>query len=368
MAMTESFSISAPEKGRDVDVGVLDLLPRPRKPDQAPNRPTRRDAVRQPRDDPRADIPGEGESITVRVVHAMDGTAVPNARVRLGTVGAHGVLIIPAPGEDPKSGNTPTRELKTDEKGQFTFRRPIGEDRLILVVEHELGQAVEDSRNLNAGDAINLGPGSRLEGTVYKEGRLSVGEPVILQSRSQTVYIDYATKTGPDGRFVFERVLPGSATLYLGCESDRRKFRTLQCLSLPPGKTVRVDQPGPGYRVTFELPEPDSNEVDWRKVNDVILATAGKGLSGGSWRYRLTKIAERRFTVDSVEPGEYELWGMVDNRFQTFTAEFTVSDENTAREIDLGTLQLIPQPENTDPRTGSRRLPGRPQGRLRNQQ
>ena len=165
----------------------------------------------------------------------------------------------------------------TDEAGRFNFASQSTDFQ--LVITHPSGYAhLSSSAEWPLVRIIHLEPWSRAEGT-FRIGRAPVPHvPITIQSSATgprarngpRVFTFHDATTGPDGRFVFDRVLPGSGrigrriTLTEGGATEIASS-VMVAANFPAGETVRIDLGGTGRPVVGKLrpPEGFNENVRW---------------------------------------------------------------------------------------------------------
>jgi thiol-disulfide isomerase/thioredoxin len=151
-------------------------------------------------------------------------------------------------------------ELKINEGGGFEYATPVSNYAIIAATKD--GYAEQYLRNDETKVELKLEPWSRIEGQVYQAGRpvpdvLVMAGPIRkLGGQNPHVQDGLQSKTGADGRFVFDRVPPEPCVVraYLGPWEDSPLTSALTVpLKLTPGQTNKVDLGGNGLRVTGKV-------------------------------------------------------------------------------------------------------------------
>ena len=110
---------------------------------------------------------------------------------------------------------------ETDDAGRFHF--PPQDKDFQLVITHPSGFAhIKSTPEWELTRIIHLEPWSRVEGT-FRVGKtpaanvpitLDVTRPALVrETMYRSIFTQHEATTGPDGRFVFERVIPGSGRI-----------------------------------------------------------------------------------------------------------------------------------------------------------
>ena len=207
---------------------------------------------------------------------------------------------------------------------------------------------------------IPLEPWCRVEGT-FRVGqtpaanvpiRLEVDRPHSYGKDVPSIFTHHYVTTGPEGRFVFERVIPGSGSigrrLMLTVEDGATEV-TSSCMipaEFPAGKTVRIDLGGTGRAVVGRLQPPErfAGKVRWNFALVTAMYEEPKPWVSGPY---LTATVDRdgRFRIDDVPAGTYSL--SVDLRphegghLQDLHFKVPLPEGNLAAQpVDLGLLKL----------------------------
>ncbi|QEH35550.1 ECF RNA polymerase sigma factor SigE [Aquisphaera giovannonii] len=290
----------------------------------------------------------------------------PAAGARVATLkGAAGIWFKNGDFEDPSTAYF--RTVIADPAG--TFRVPLPKENFRLAIVHPTGQAWVDPAKEQGWDRvrlIRLEPWSRVEGTFrvgskpVANARLSVEIPPLRDGNRMLLAMRQSeATTGPDGRFLFERVFPGRWTIgrhveppvALGAEGASSGVHVEA--DFPAGRTTRLDLGGAGRAVVgrLRLAEGIRREPPWDYA-----WIRGAPLIGGEERlapnFRATAGPDGRFRIDDLPPGRYRLHasfsGIGDVRGPrgvpvSCQFDFEVPPEGrepAGKEVDLGTLTL----------------------------
>jgi hypothetical protein len=166
------------------------------------------------------------------------------------------------------------------------------------------------------------------------------------------IAINWDTITGPDGRFVFERVAAGKGQVgprllispYTGA-AEATSVRTVRA-TFPLGQTVQIDLAGNGRRVVGKLRPPprDNKPVPW---NFTMIQVAPVGAKGAvrNVHFEATAGPDGSFHIDDVPAGEFlfdatvmkvSSSGHVDRHFVVPA----IASGQSAEPLDLGELTL----------------------------
>jgi hypothetical protein len=167
----------------------------------------------------------------------------------------------------------PGNEAKTDARGLFSLKSMLGMNSLLVV--HASGCAVVPApagTNL----VVQLAAWGTIEGTVYVGATPAPGQTVEVGYQSvgyaqevPRLRFDLLEKTGPDGRFRFDRVPPGNHTVYRYINRHEGRpgsvgFSHGEAVTVRPGEQAQVTLGGKGRAVIgqFVLSPPLTN-YDW---------------------------------------------------------------------------------------------------------
>jgi beta-lactamase regulating signal transducer with metallopeptidase domain len=217
------------------------------------------DAKTLPQDGKKAEFNFElkpGQNIT-GIVRSPDGKPLAGAEVALCTA-TRGLYLRngrPMPGQ-------PHLMVRTGADGRFSFA-PQNE-QFVLVAMDERGFALVTDRAA-MGD-ITLKPWAKVEGTLTIDGKPGAREQIKIdfgdlwtrqpdelsptERAASRIFNDYEAQTDADGRFVFERMRPGKATISqavkLSQEGGMSSWTSAnhKSIELVAGETLRVDIKG----------------------------------------------------------------------------------------------------------------------------
>ncbi len=265
-----------------------------------------------------------GSGIT-GVVRLPDGSPLAGADVLLSTPARPLQL---ANGR-PQVGMSDQRTVKTRADGRFNLAP--SEPPYTIVVLHDRGRAVLPVRaKPAAAHELTIEPWGRIEG-ILRFGRQPAGGQVLslaAQRRRDAVdpvYWGISTTSDAQGRFTFERVVPGEVAISRHIEYTDRNIgsgggspsATVQVAS---GETVRLNLGGTGRAVVGKvvLPAELAGRKDWlygfcyfvRKPASTEPGGAGGkassiGRRDASFSFKVE--ADGSFRIEDVEGGTYEL-------------------------------------------------------------
>jgi beta-lactamase regulating signal transducer with metallopeptidase domain len=296
-----------------------------------------------------------GKNVRARVFTPRNLPAV-GAQVALGVAGSQinikngGIL-------DP---STYCAREAADESGRFHF--PAQNTTFELVITHPSGFAhIYSAPDWDLTRIIHLEPWARVEGTFRIGKKLAANVPLTLDvarlawngKDRPRFYVQYESVTGPDGRFVFERVIPGKGWIgrRLSLTVDQGATEVTSASTIPveflSGATKRVDLGGRGRAVVGKLRPPDgfNEKVRWNFAL-VTVISAGAEPEGTGGQFTATVDRDGKFRIDDVPTGGYSLtvsFFQGDGAGRLQAHGFTVPSaevDRSAEPVDLGTLVL----------------------------
>ena len=277
------------------------------------------------------------------------------AKVALGVAGSQ-INVMNGEIDD---GSTYCARAATDAVGRFHF--PAQDQDFQLVITHASGYAqIKSPAEWDTMRIIRLEPWARAEGTFRVGRRPTANVPITLNVGGRdsygksvaSIFTHHDVTTGPDGRFVFERVIPGSGRIgrrIMLTVSDGAADVTSSCkiaADFPAGKTARVDLGGTGRPVVGKLQPPEGfdGKVRWNFALITAEADPPEALVPGPY---LTATVDRdgTFRIDDVPEGHYSLSVRFqrDDAGQLWNHHFEVphrEGEVSGPPVDLGTLRL----------------------------
>ncbi len=318
----------------------------------------------------------KGKSIAATLL-APDGSAAGKAKVALGIAGSQ----INIKNGDIDDGQTYCERRTTDEAGHFSFPPQDGDFQLIIT--HPLGFAhIVSKSGENMRAIIKLTPWARVEGTFRIGSKPAPNVPIAVNIQGHDVYGDrvphifttHEVTSGPDGRFVFERVFPGRG--WIGREitltvNDGAADVVSSCktrVEFSAGETARLNVGGTGRAVVGRLRPPESyNErVPWNFAlinmqvdqpaarNRIVVprpipGPGERAMADLAQSLYVTATVDRdgRFRIDDLPAGGYVLSAYFEKpdrnlgSVQNFHLLVPPANDRTAEKaLDLGTIQL----------------------------
>jgi beta-lactamase regulating signal transducer with metallopeptidase domain len=302
----------------------------------------------------------KGKDIDATVL-TPDGRPAAGAHIAMGVGGAQ---IIVSNG-DVEHDMTYADRQQSDQSGHFHF--PPQEGPLYLIITHPSGYARFRATPSSNRRIINLDPWTRVEGIYRVGGKPQANIPITIlrgdtmpfernrmgrpDSMPHVVTFDDVT-TGPNGHFVFERVMAGHGTVgrrLMLTSNDGATEVSSQCrveTKFPPGKTVHLDFPALGRAVVGTLHRPigDKEKIRW-SFAEVEIEPEKAEAPAARPHFSASVAPDGTFRVDDLPAGDFAL----NVRFQLgqggflFNHHFQVPKPNastSASPLDLGVLTL----------------------------
>jgi RNA polymerase sigma factor (sigma-70 family) len=319
-----------------------------------------------------------------RAFHPDEGTQVHNFALKP-AAGVSGVLLLPdgrpAAGvkvalgtqEDQiiledglldRRSNVPT--AITGPEGRFTFPKRSGP--FLLVAVDQAGFADASREDFEKTGKLVLQPWGRIEGEVWVGRKPIARQQVSLTTRTPTGGTGiFAFGTGghtasdEQGRFVFERVIPGPVAVsrdvmtMLPSGANNQTWCWQDAGDVQPGGTVKLNVGAKGRTVVGRvvLEGTSDDPVDWRRNEPVQLqpTEAVRIKATRQWNTFAANLDETgRFRIEDVVPGTYGLNIPVDwplestpnglpNRIGEGTATVTIPEGPENQPVDIGDVK-----------------------------
>jgi hypothetical protein len=312
--------------------------------------PAESDPIKQHDGDVTADFAlAKGEDIVGTVLTA-DGKPARYAKVALLNAGS----TFRTENGDMRDSPTTARGV-ADEAGCFRFPREKAD--YWLVMTHPSGYAELKCSPKSDPTHIHLTRWARLEGAYLVAGKpqpsasLSLLHPTgRLGFKVPRIFWSFTEVTDADGRYVFDRLLPGQGTITRPIELSNENGAfgmdsvASMTVQLESGKTTHFDLGGSGRPVIGQLRW--ASNAQSPRWNHVVLKvdcpTPGPGALKSS--FSATLDAQGNFSIDAVPPGDYELiaWIINSNGIE-LRHRFSVPEIDkklSQRPVDLGVLTL----------------------------
>lgn len=220
--------------------------------------------------------------------------------------------------------------VTTDENGRFSFL-PQDADEFVLLVFHEAGFAEVTGEELASDGGIVLQPWGKLQGQVLLGDKPEVGREVSYSPKRPDGSLShhfvwsygYETKSDGNGRFEFDRVIPGPGTLSrVVVTAFLKTWQHSPCWQTPveiqPHETTEATIGGTGRPVSGKVVldrDPDV-EVDWtsNEPATIVRWNSQTGRRGDPYaRYAANINASGEFRIPDVPAGDYKLTVPVNN-------------------------------------------------------
>jgi hypothetical protein len=250
---------------------------------------------------------------------------------------------------------------KSDRAGRFTFTPP--DDEFWFVIAHESGFAKLDGTSKPANHTIQLERWARVEGVFRIARKLQPNATLQLYHAAlgvPKVPTRYTQKTDANGRFVFERVVPGLARinhdfgLSLGASPNGGTRKMASGLVIPvtliAGETAKVDIGSSGRPVIGQLRHSveKKDEPPWNLAFVNVVPEDPKKRAKGP-AFNASVDPNGNFCIDDVPPGKYALHAhFAERRFGERRPEITdhrfvvppINEKLSQRPVDLGVLTM----------------------------
>jgi RNA polymerase sigma factor (sigma-70 family) len=296
----------------------------------------------------------KGKDIVAKVFTPGNVPAA-GARVALGVAGSQ----INIQNGEIDDGSTYSTRLETDDAGRLHF--PPQNKDFQLIITHPSGYAhVKSPPEWDKARIIHLEPWCRVEGTFRIGKARAANVPITLEVNGRSsyganvpsVFPHHDVTTGPDGRFVFDRVIPGRGTIgrsIIFTVNDGATEVTSSCMipaEFPAGKTVHINLGGTGRPVIGKLRPPDGfqGKVHWNFAS--VTATPDEAETRATSPSLLASVdRDGRFRMDDVPAGNYSLSVRFDRDGAGHLWNHRVhvppmEGASSAQPVDLGTLTL----------------------------
>jgi RNA polymerase sigma factor (sigma-70 family) len=254
-----------------------------------------------------------------------------------------------------------TFATRTEADASGLFHLPAQDKDFHLIITHPSGFAhVTSTPEWELTRIIRLEPWAKVDGT-FRVGRspaanvpvtIDVGRPHSYGEGVPGIFTRYRSSTGPEGRFAFDRVIPGKGRI--GREitmlaNEGATEATSSCMiaaEFVAGETTHLELGGTGRAVVGTL-RPAAGFDGRVRWNFALVTAVPEGDEARATGPRLTATVGRdgSFRIDDVPAGGYSLsvWFRRDQAGRLHNHRFKVSpaeDEFAGQPVDLGVLML----------------------------
>ena len=250
------------------------------------------------------------------VVLLADGKPAAGAEVVIDTR-TMGFLM--QAGQFDRRANVPKVACGSD--GQFTFTPPA--EKFLLIAFSDAGYAQAFPDEFAESGKLVLQPWGKIEGELRIGQQPAAKEhvqfnPGLFQrgGRTYNFTYGYSTLTDQQGRFTFDRVVPGPGTVWRVINNTAAShgfpvWGWQQRVEVNPGQTARVQVGGKGRPVIGRVAAegtPDA-PVDWTTNHPVAIHVPHEELKDSlDWRAFGSHLdKDGRFRIEDVPPGKYVL-------------------------------------------------------------
>jgi hypothetical protein len=247
-----------------------------------------------------------------------------------------------------------------DNLGQFRF--PPQENSFRLIVTHASGYAlIKSDSDWDLMRILHLRPWAKVEGD-FRIGQSPVANATIainldrcphsLGDDGPDFVAQCVTTTGPGGRFVFDRIIPGRGRVGL-CGAPHTQCSAIAmdplCLVntiFAGGQTLVIGLEGIGCRVGGKLLPPKGfNEPIYWGLAQVTVQREASGKLDDSLQWKATVDRDGRFRIDGMPPGNFSLRVCFQQNHQGRLWDYRFKIDSpygdlTVEQVDLGALRL----------------------------
>jgi uncharacterized GH25 family protein len=313
--------------------------------------PAESDPIKQHDGDVTADFAlTKGEDIVGNVLTA-DGKPAAYAKVGLLTAGS----TFRIQNGDIRDSSAAARGVAADEAGRLRFPRERAD--YWLVITHPSGYAELKCSPKSDPTHIQLTRWARLEGTYLVAGKPQPWASLLLSRpmgrlgvKVPRIFWSFTEVTDADGRYVFDRLLPGQGTITrsINLFDENGTFGMdsvgSMAVHLEPGKTTHFDLGRSGRPVVGQLLW--ASNAQSPRWNHVVLKVDCRNPVPATLKssFSATLDAQGNFSIDAVPPGDYELIAWIINangielRHRFSVPE--IDQKLSQRPVDLGVLTL----------------------------
>jgi peroxiredoxin len=262
-----------------------------------------------------------------------------------GVVASNAAILLPASGNAAVLGD---RRFEYEDQSTVFYASSTGGFVVpeipqvpLFYVAHDEGFCEFSLKDAHSPLSIHLQPWGRLEGVVTLEGKPAPHEKMALMRGDMIPGVIrlslspalFQTESDEQGRFVFEHVPPGEATIY---RMVHNMYCAAQYVDVAPGKPTVIQHGFQGRLLKGRLMSSDtSTNLNWKSGMGFRLATKTSrpepppGEDARSWQQKYLQSPEGKqalrethsfglliepngeFKIDDVPPGVYELSGQL---------------------------------------------------------
>jgi beta-lactamase regulating signal transducer with metallopeptidase domain/peroxiredoxin len=211
--------------------------------------------------------------------------------------------------------------VPTGPDGRFTFKPPG--DQFLLIAASDGGYADASPEEFAKSGKLVLQPWGKIEGGVWIGRRPASNQqidynpgPFVRGGRTYAFSYGYSTFSDQQGRFAFDRVVPGrgTASRVVTNVGDRSVFQPWgwqEAVEVKPTQTAHVRIGGKGRPVIGRVVadgEPEA-PIDWMKCKPIVIQLPLEEVKdSSSWQLFGSNFEkDGRFRIEDVPPGKYVL-------------------------------------------------------------
>jgi hypothetical protein len=283
--------------------------------------------------------------------------------------------------------------VRTGPDGSFRFPPQVEESLVMAFHDQGYAEITEDALAKVPSHSLTLRKWGRVEGTLRVGTKPAPGEQVMLNPKRSIserfghISFDYHAKTDRRGRFTFERVIPGPASVSRGIATAPRQmsYGPWKAIEVEPGGTAKVRIGGTGRPVIGRFARPAESDlpIDWTRsrhqfrlkpppIHDPGHVTKEerakwyqKWITTDEGKAYLAYQNERRFyafrietdgsfRIDDVTAGTYELSVAILDRYANDRKTLAEAERivivpemeggQSVEPLDLGAIEIVPAP------------------------